>query len=260
MPEALNAQSKKPINMPGYDNETFHYGFILSYNQTFLSANYIENYQTEPHIGGLPPIDGINDSFKNYPYYIQDITTTMRHGLTIGFVGNIRLSQYFDLRLIPSISPTVERTVYYQIKGQQETENGIIDKVVVIPYSLNSTCIGAPIQIKYKAKRNCNNTAYIIAGANPQIDLGWVKADKSNNQDNTEETSNNIELLVNKFDIAAEIGAGFDFYTGFIKFGVELKMSYGLFDIRKKEGNNNLYSNSFDNLRNKVFYLSFTIE
>ncbi|HAH59769.1 MAG TPA: hypothetical protein DCL86_16640, partial [Bacteroidales bacterium] len=62
----------------------------------------------------------------------------------------------------------------------------------------------------------------------------------------------------NKSDVYAEMGAGFDFYTTFFKFGIELKMSYGLTDILRREGN--IYTGGFDDLRSKLFLLSFTFE
>ena len=65
-------------------------------------------------------------------------------------------------------------------------------------------------------------------------------------------------LSVNRHDIAAEVGAGFDFYTGYFKLGIELKMSYGLLNVAKND--NYMYTNSFDSLRNKTFQLSFTFE
>ena len=64
--------------------------------------------------------------------------------------------------------------------------------------------------------------------------------------------------VVQKHDIAAEVGAGFDFYTGYFKLGIELKMSYGLLNVAKND--NYMYTNSFDSLRNKTFQLSFTFE
>ena len=65
-------------------------------------------------------------------------------------------------------------------------------------------------------------------------------------------------LNINRHDLAAEIGAGFDFYTGYFKLGVEIKMSYGLLNVTKDE--NYMFTNSFENLKNKAFQLSFTFE
>ena len=63
---------------------------------------------------------------------------------------------------------------------------------------------------------------------------------------------------MNRSDLYGELGAGFDFYTTFFKFGIELKMSYGLNDILKREGN--IYTGAVDRLNSKLFLLSFTFE
>ena len=72
------------------------------------------------------------------------------------------------------------------------------------------------------------------------------------------EENNNIYVALNRSDLYGELGAGFDFYTTFFKFGIELKMSYGLSDILKREGN--IYTGAVDRLNSKLFLLSFTFE
>ena len=42
MPDALNAQNKKSILMPGYDNQPYHFGFIVGYNQMLLSGIFLQ--------------------------------------------------------------------------------------------------------------------------------------------------------------------------------------------------------------------------
>jgi hypothetical protein len=72
--------------------------------------------------------------------------------------------------------------------------------------------------------------------------------------------SNNDDALLKlkKFDVAYEVGSGFDFYTFSSKISIELKMSYGFKDLLKRE--NNTFTNSIQKLSSKIFYLSVTIE
>lgn len=65
-------------------------------------------------------------------------------------------------------------------------------------------------------------------------------------------------IRVKKTDFALEIGTGVDFYTDYFKFGIEVKMSYGLMNILNKE--QMIYSSSIEELRNKTFQVSFTFE
>lgn len=258
MPDISNAQNKKPLNLPLYDNEPYHYGFIVGYNQMLFSVNYTENFQSKiHHPGELPSNDvlpGVTDEFLNSDFIVNEINAQMTHGFTVGIVGNLRLSQYFDLRFIPSLS-FGERKLNYKITSLQK--DLVSDKITKeTPYNISSTThstfVEFPLQIKYKSKRYNNSAAYIITGANYKIDMASQKKnyDASSGKPKT--------LSIRRHDIAAEIGAGFDFYTGYFKLGVELKMSYGLLNVAKNE--NYLFTNSFDSLRNKTFQLSFTFE
>ena len=55
-----------------------------------------------------------------------------------------------------------------------------------------------------------------------------------------------------------QIGFGTDFYLEYFKFGVELKMSYGLKDYHVKE--DNAFANPIEKLKSKMFLLSLTFE
>ena len=257
-PQTINAQRKGPINLPGYDNERYHYGFILGYNQMLFSFDYKDNYQNIIHSPNeLPSSDilvGTNDLFSESDYRVNDITPHLTHGFTVGIVGNLRLANYFDLRLIPSLSFGERKITYNIVSLQQDPiDQNIVNEVSkTITSTTHSTFVEFPLHVKYKSKRFNNSAAYIIAGANYKIDMASRKKnyDESNGKPKT--------LNVNRHDLAAEIGAGFDFYTGYFKLGIELKMSYGLLNVAKDE--NYMFTNSFDNLRNKAFQLSFTFE
>lgn len=256
-PNSLKAQKKGPLNLPFYDNEPYHYGFIVGYNQMLLSINYIDDYQNVIHPSTeLPSNDilpGTTDQFLTSDFKVYDINPQMTHGFTVGIVGNLRLANHFDLRLIPSLS-FGERKIIYQIVSLQG--DPLSEDVVEVPKSITSTThstfVEFPLQVKYKSKRFYNSAAYIIAGANYKIDM----ASRKKNYD--ADSGRPKTLSVNRHDIAAEVGAGFDFYTGYFKLGVELKMSYGLLNIAKND--NYMFTNSFDSLRNKTFQLSFTFE
>lgn len=256
LPNILNAQRKTPLNIPNYDNEPYHYGFIIGYNQMLFSIDNINNFQNISHSPTeLPSNDvliGTTDEFLNSPFKVYDINPEMTHGFSVGIVGNLRLAKYFDLRLIPTLS-FGERKITYTIVSLQENFDETVNEVFKsISTNTHSTFVEFPLHIKYRSKRNQNTSAYIIAGANYKIDMASQKKfyDETNGKPKT--------LSVNRHDIAAEVGAGFDFYTGYFKLGIELKMSYGLLNVAKDE--NFMYSNSFESLRNKTFQLSFTFE
>lgn len=258
-PQTLNAQTKGPANLPNYDNEPYHYGFILGYNQMLFSIDYIDNYQNIIHSPDELPASDIltntNALFSESNFRVNDIIPQMTHGFTVGIVGNLRLSRYFDLRLIPTLS-FGERKIIYDIVSLQQVDINNPNIIEEVPKSIesvtHSTFVEFPLQLKYRSKRHHNSAAYLITGLNYKIDMASQKKNYGEN-DGKPKTIN-----IKRHDLAAEIGAGFDFYTGYFKLGVEIKMSYGLLNVAKNE--NFLFTNSFDYLRNKCFQLSFTFE
>lgn len=246
MPGVANAQKNRPLNMPLFDNEPYHYGFSIGINQTMLSMDYKENFQEQLHPGN--ELQGL-DSTQHFK--VTDIYDKLTYGITIGFVGNLRLSDYFDLRFIPSLG-FGERNVNYKYI--------VVNKNEYKTYSPQSrpVFLEFPLQIKFRSKRYYNTSAYIIAGGNYKINMQSFK----NNKNENGTTNTNSILLLRRNDIAAEIGAGFDFYTGYVKLGIEIKMSYGLLNLAEFNNKNKIpvQINSFDEIRSKAFLISFTVE
>lgn len=245
-PIFLNAQNNKPKNLPNYDNEPYHYGFIVGYNQLFFSPTYTEGFQSVLHnMSTLPNLSDYSAEGA-IGYNIYGINPGGGHGFTVGIVGNLRMAKHFDLRLIPSLS-FGHRTVNYDINVVYE--NG--ESKLLNPSSkTDHVCIEIPLHVKCRSKRYNNSAAYIFTGANYKFDMYSRK--------NMISQDIPLAVITKRHDIAAEVGAGFDFYTGYFKLGVEVKMSYGLIDVAEKDAF--MFTNSFDSLRNKTFQLSFTFE
>ncbi|MGN0032510.1 MAG: porin family protein [Candidatus Limimorpha sp.] len=245
LPSNMSAQTKKPMNLRNYDNQPYHFGFVLGYNQMSYSFNYIDDYQNVPHTSSEYPEHNFS---SDDTYYVRSMESKPNPGFTVGVVGNMRLGRYFDLRFIPSLNFGT-RTITYQIFNEDRNlylENN---------KSIFSTFVEFPLLVKYKSKRLNNVAAYLVCGANTKIDLAsqkkWQTLDN-----NGQEVYKNIK--VNRADVAAEVGVGFDFYTGYFKFGIEVKMGYGLLNILDKQ--NLLYDSSIENLHNRTFQVSLTFE
>ena len=252
IPQSLMAQREKPKNLLLYDQQPYHWGFIIATNTMYYTIDYKPSYQLVEHSGD--EINGLtNEGFDpGYNYYVRSITPTHHVGFTVGVVGDLRLGKYFNLRFIPSLS---FNTRILKFDFYREAINDASDKKNInfkADKSIFSTFIELPLQVKYKSKRLNNVAAYIIAGANFKIDLASQKKDKNTELDIITNTK------VKKTDIAAEIGAGFDFYTHFFKFGIEAKMSYGLLNILDHQGI--IYDSSINNMYNRTFQVSLTFE
>lgn len=256
IPQSLMAQSEKPKNLLLYDNQPYHFGFILGYNQMSYAIKFNEGYQLAAHPWSEYPNTGTDIyASQDATYYVRSITPVPESGFVVGVVGNLRLGKYFDLRLIPSLS-FGSRTIEYQF--YRTLSDGKSDNFSK-KKSIFSTFVEFPLQVKYKSKRLNNIAAYVIAGGNFKIDLASQKksqVDINNEQGETQTITDNIK--VKRTDLAAEVGAGFDFYTGHFKFGVEAKMSFGLFNILDSQ--NLIYDSSIKSIQNRTFQISLTFE
>jgi hypothetical protein len=186
---------------------------------------------------------------------VYNLVTHRTPGFTVGIIGSKRLGRYFDLRFIPSLSFS-ERRLNYDL--MIESNNG--NKTPMSFYrSIGTTFVEFPINIKYRSKRYNNIGAYVFGGINPKLDLASQKDNKLTYINAQGETVEFIDNLVTKrFDLAGELGAGFDIYNQWFKMGIEVKMSYGMLDIVKADAL--IYTAPIDKLRNKMFQVSLLIE
>lgn len=262
IPQSLMAQKQKPQNLRTYDNEPYHFGFIIAYNNMSYAFKYIDNYQMTPHTASEYPNTAESYFNADAIYYATSIESDQIPGFTVGIVGNLRLGKYFDLRLIPSLSFGTRNISYNFYRTIDKTGTEVINQDLYFTKnkSIFSTFIEFPLQVKYRSKRLNNVAAYLIAGTNFKIDLASQKKSQIEVNDpiTGEQHSVTDNIRVKRGDIAAEIGAGFDFYTSYFKFGVEVKMSYGLLNILDSQ--NLIYDSSIKSLQNRTFQVSLTFE
>lgn len=224
-------------NLPKYDLSKYHFGFILAVNQTFFTLDMKPGFSKIKY--GPQDIGG--DSL-----FLYSVNAKPTPGFTIGIVGNLRLGRYFDLRFIPSLE-FGERHLNYTILKYDNGKPLLLD----ITKNVTSTFVQFPLHVKYKSKRLNNMRAYLLGGMMYNIDLA---SNKNKKRDNASETY----IKLDKNDLLFDIGVGFDFYTGFFKFGAEIKMSFGINDVLIRD--NTIYSAGINRMNSKIFLLSFTFE
>jgi len=233
------AQKRKVLNLQNYDQKPYHFGFILAANEMSFSIKPIDNLSSIKWTKDQSP-DIFSDSL-----YVYEITSKGTPGFSIGILGNLRLGMQTDLRFVPTLS-FGERLINYSIMSYKDGEPSLI----AVEKSITSTLIEFPLFIKYRSKRLNNFAAYVTGGLNYTLDLASQSKDKEN--------LNDVSVKIKKHDLLAQIGVGVDFYTNYFKFGTEIRMGYGFFNLIKKDGN--LYTDSIERLNSKVFLLSFTFE
>lgn len=161
-------------------------------------------------------------------------------GFSVGVLGELRLHRNFALRLSPTMHFGQKHVVFHeQTCGRDTTQN------------IKSTYISLPIDVKFSAPRYNNFRPYFIAGAAPAMDMTVRK---------------HRALLMRPFDCFLEVGMGCDIYLPYFKLIPELKFSFGLLDVLKKnrtdliDGNLMKYTDAVDKARAKMITLTFYFE
>ena len=249
------AQRRAIRYLPNYENEPYHFGFLLAFNEMMYTVKTIDNYQNRENDGNSWPVAHwpTNQFTQNETrcIYVYNLETQQTPGFTVGIIGSKRLGRYFDLRFIPSLSFSERRLDYTLLL---EGDNGK-QFLYTFTKSIGTTFVEFPLNIKYRSKRYNNIGMYVMGGINPKLDLASQKDNKETGA-NGQEFINN--LVTKRFDFAGELGAGIDIYNQWFKMGVEVKMSYGLLDIVKNEAY--IYTAPIDKLRNKLFQISLIVE
>ena len=161
-------------------------------------------------------------------------------GFSVGVLGELRLNKYTALRLQPTLHFGQKHVVFHeQVSGQDTTQN------------LRSTYIAMPVAVKFAAPRYNNFRPYFVGGLSPALDLT---------------TKKHRALLTKPFDCFIEFGLGCDIYLPFFKLIPELKFSFGLLDVLKKDrhdlidGSLMKYTDSLDKAHSKMITLTFYFE
>ncbi len=231
-------------NMPVYDFAPYHFGFLIGINRMNFSLNTIDKMYGEfydPSFADdvLPTPDSLR---------LLKLDQKEEFGFTVGIIGSLKLNKYFSLRTIPSLS-FGERLLNYNV----ETFNaGFSADTVMMVKRIPSTYINLPLHLKYSSAKYNNFKMYVFGGFSYMVDLASLSKKRQ------EEAKKGVIVKLNRHDVAFEIGVGFHHYFSFFKFGLEAKMSYGLTDNLARD--NNIYSQSIEDLRSKIFQLAITIE
>ncbi len=239
----VHAQKLKILNMETYDQDKFHFGFVLGGDMSYITIKPVSNLNTLVFDSTkMPDILPAPNMGK-----ILSIISNPTPGFVISIVSNMRIGNNFDLRFIPSLA-FGDRDLVYSIQVFRSTDTTIMSITKRVP----STYINFPLELKFKSDRYNNFRAYMMSGVQYTLDLS-SQAKKREQRSSSEKI-----LKFNSNDVYLEGGVGFDFYNEWFKFGLELKMMYGLFNVLKKE--NNIYTDGIESLRSKIFQISLTFE
>lgn len=235
----VQAQKRKPYNLPKYDHAKYHFGFTLGVNNLDFTVKPISDLHTKIFSADQTPDLNVDSSM------LLAVNSRPTIGFNIGIVGDMRLGRYGNMRFVPALT-FGERYLNYSILGYRNEEEVLID----IDKNIGSVFVDLPILFKYKSKRLNNMRAYVLGGAQYTLDLA---ANAKKKEDQNQEV-----VKLNRNDFYGILGVGFDFYNAWFKFGIEFKMKFGILDILDREGT--IYTDGIDRLTSKLFQIDITFE
>ncbi len=214
-----------PSHLGSFDNQKLHWGIQVGYTMSKFDLRYSEDETLRKTILG--------------------VTSYYSPGFHIHVIGDLRLNDNFNLRLLPGIT-LISRDMSYSWSEEYTSTHWKYD----LKRNVESVYAELPFQVKFRAKRYTNFRPYLIAGACFGYDCAALFKNKNNNEESI--------IRLNPVDLRYTAGVGFDFFLRYVKFAIELKMSLGFVDLKVMD--DDYYTQSTNNLLSRTFMLSFTFE
>lgn len=212
-----SAQEEK-MNNPEHDDKPYYFGITLGFNasqyKVFHSKYFIEN-----------------DT-------IMDITPLWKPGFQLGIMGNLKLSNFVDLRTTPMF-----------MLREQALRFNMPRKDSVMTTSFESVLFSLPVEFKFKSDRQTNFRFYVCAGG--KLDYDFNSNARSRRDDEV--------IRIKPFDYGYNLGLGFEFYYPNFIFSPEIKISNGLGNSLKRNADEPT-NKAIDRITTRMIIISFHIE
>ena len=205
-------------NLQNFDKQKLHFGYYLGINQYNFKIDYKQN-----------------------PEYSTQMIEQL--GLNIGLVGDLRISEYLNLRFEPGLH-TNKGSIKFNERSNFTKESDTLR-------SVKSTYVHLPILLKFSSKRIDNFRPYLLGGISSSFNL-------SSNQNSPEDNKNDVFRL-KTFNFYYELGFGIDFYFQYFKFSPSIR---GLFSLKNElvpdNDVNSPWTGNLDRLRTRGIFINFT--
>lgn len=213
------------VNLASFDRHVVHYGIQIGYTQSKFDLIYTEDDEVR---GAL-----------------QGTTSYYTPGFHVAIIGDLRLTNFVNVRLLPGITIINRQLSYSWNSAYAATHRNVEDMRQV-----ESVYGEIPLDFKLRSMRWRNMRPYLTLGASYGFDFASMRNNKNNNNQSI------VRLATS--DFRCQTGVGFDFYMRYVKFAIELKVSFGIPDLRVED--DDLYTRSVEALRTRTFIIGFTFE
>ena len=169
-------------------------------------------------------------------------------GFNVGLIGNVRINDYFDVRLEPGLVMSNRRLSY-----SDTYFDGLVFEEKDLERELRSTYIHIPLLIKISTKRINNIKPFIVGGISTAINL-------SSNEDNPDDNSKG-NFRMTKNNLFYELGLGIDIYFTWFKFTPSLRGIFSLKDEHVPDFDpNSPWTKNIEQMQTRGVFLNFTFQ
>jgi len=223
--QATNAQlftKEKVINLENFDKKVLNWGYFLGLNSYDFNFDYNQN--------------------------LSDIQTEKTTGFNVGLIGDLRINEYFNLRLEPGLVVT-NRTLRYQadyFNGLDFQDNDLVREV-------KSTYIHVPLLLKISSKRLNNFKPFIVGGVSTALNLSSNEKNPDDNSAGQFRTKKNMQFY--------ELGLGVDFYLHYFKFTPSIRGVFAINDELVRDTDpNSAWTSNITSMKSRGVFLVFTFQ
>jgi len=178
---------------PNYDDRRISYGFVIGLHTSAYQVKYSPKFVT-------PAFDSVSRVIPSFSV-----------GFSLGFLVNLKLNEFLDLRLMPKAGFYEHLLTYYYTTNTPKTQTQLVQ----------TTVVEFPLLLKYKSMRRGNVRMYMIGGITPGIEASGK---------NDAQTSS-AAIPINRTNLSLDAGMGFDFYFPYFKYSTEIRFSRGIVNM-----------------------------
>jgi hypothetical protein len=211
--------SKEKIkNLENFDQKTLSWGYYLGFNSYDYKFDYNE--------------------------ITEDIITESSAGFNVGLIGDLRLNDYFNIRLEPGIVFATRNLTF---------PDPSLTTVAQMEREVTSTYIHIPLLVKFSTKRSNNWKPFIVAGASWSNNL-------SSNQDNVDDNSaGQFRQTTSVFNY--ELGIGVDLYLFYFKFSPSIRGVFAMGDELVRDADpNSPWTGNITSMQSRGLFINFTFQ
>jgi hypothetical protein len=224
--QSVFAQETRRHFQADYDAKTLRFGYFLGLTNTYCKVKF-------------------NNYFVNKDNYYS-ITSPTTFGLKMGGLANFRINDYFDFRVLPTVSIYGRRLEYKYI----DTVLPDIDpnKFKENTDSRETAWFELPVMFKYKSERRGNVRMYVFGGLRYGIET------------NPNSRRNKSKFVTKTSDFSVEYGTGIEFFREYFKFAPEIHFSHGIKNLVDPLNNLNTPLQGVDRLTTHTITLYILFE